>query len=92
MRKTILYTGAGISLSPETGDGRRVSAYVRLDAEDGMGITNGASITTSINVKAVEAASWKDCDAPSAEASDIPAEDALSIITGGVATINEEIG
>ncbi len=84
MRQTTLYTGAGISLSPEAGDGRKVSAYVRLDAEDGMGITDGASITTSINVKAAEAANWKDCDEPNNEASDIPVEDALSIITGGV--------
>lgn len=80
MRKTILYTGAGISLSPEADDGRRVSAYVRLDAEEGIGITDGTSITTSINVKAVEAAKWKDCDAPSTEADYLTAEEKLAQI------------
>lgn len=84
MRQTTLYTGAGVSLSPEAGDGRRVSAYVRLDAENGAGITDGTSITTSINVKVTETAMWKDCNAPNPEAADIPAEDALGIITGGV--------
>lgn len=57
---------------------------MRLDAENGAGITDGTSITTSINVKVTETARWKDCNAPNPEAADIPAEDALGIITGGV--------
>ena len=65
MRQTILYTGAGISLSTEAGVGRRVSEYVRLDAEDGMGITDGTRVNTSVHVKKEEAAKWRDCDAPS---------------------------
>ena len=83
MKKITLYTGGNTSLSPESGAGRRVSTYVRLVAEDGRGITNGIVTTMCADVKAADVTNWKDCDAPNPEAADIPAEDALNIITGG---------
>lgn len=84
MKKITLYTGGNTSLSHESGTGRRVSTYVRLVAEDGKGITNGIVTTMCADVKAADATNWTDCDAPNAEIADLPAEDALSIITGGV--------
>lgn len=65
MKIITLYTGGGISLSPESGSGRRESAYVRLVAEDGKGITNGMVTTSCVDVKANDAVNWQDCDAPS---------------------------
>lgn len=84
MKQIILYTGGGVSLSPEAGEGRRVSAYVRLEAEEGKGITDGETVTTCVIAKAADAVNWKDCDAPSAEPDDLTPEEALGIITGGV--------
>lgn len=52
MTRITLYTGGGVSLSPQPGEGRSVSTYVRLLADDGMGITNGVRVTTAIDVPA----------------------------------------
>ena len=59
-----LYTGNGVSLSPINTEGRKLSAYVRLVAEDGMAITNGSRVTTCADVLAIDASNWKDCEAP----------------------------
>ena len=57
-----LYTGGGVSLSPIHTEGRRVSEYVRLVAEDGMGITDGTTVTICIDTKTPE--TWTDCELP----------------------------
>ena len=62
MKRITLYTGGGVSLSPVNAEGRRVSEYVRLIAEEGMGITDGSIVTTCIDTKTPEA--WTDCPAP----------------------------
>lgn len=59
-----LYTGNGVSLSPIEAEGRKLSAYVRLVAEDGMAITNGSRITICADVLATDTPNWKDCEAP----------------------------
>lgn len=70
-------------MSPVSGAGRRASAYVRLIAEDGKGITNGIITTTCVDVKATDTANWQDCNAPN-DQDNLAVADALSIITGGV--------
>lgn len=57
-----LYTGGGISLSPFVEEGRRVSEYVMLVADDGMGITDGNTVTTCIDTKTPDV--WTDCELP----------------------------
>lgn len=84
MTTVTLYTGGGVSRSPQNADGRRVSDYVRLVADDGRGITDGTAVVTCIDVKKADAANWADCDAPTEQLSDLSTEDALSIITGGI--------
>lgn len=60
-----LYTGGGVSLSPTNGAGRRLSAYVRLIADEGMGITDGRSITVCADTRRPEL--WSDCPLPEPE-------------------------
>lgn len=62
MRQVTLYTGGGISLSPRSGEDRRLSRYVRLVADEGMGITDGAVITGCIDTLTPE--NWTDCALP----------------------------
>lgn len=72
-----LYTGNGVSLSPIDAEGRKLSAYVRLVAEDGMAITNGSTVATCADVLATDAPNWTDCEAP-AEEDEVTAEEALA--------------
>ena len=79
-----LYTGGGVSLSPVNAEGRTLSKYVRLIAEDGKGITNGVTVTTCVDVLKDDAHNWTDCELPPEEAGEeLTAEEALAIITGG---------
>lgn len=64
MMQKALYTGGGVSLSPMPGEGRTVSSYVRLIADEGMAITNGETVTTAMDVPAADAWTWSDCEAP----------------------------
>ena len=75
MRKVTLYTGGGVSLSPLPGEGRHLSRYVRLVADEGRAITDGNTVTACVDTTTPEA--WMDCDAP-ADEEEIPAEEALS--------------
>ena len=59
-----LYTGSGVSLSPVNAQGRKLSQYVRLVAEEGMAITNGVAVSTCADVPAAETGNWTDCEAP----------------------------
>lgn len=74
MTQMTLYTGAGASLSPVNAEGRTVSDYVRLIAEEGMGITDGETVTTCIDTLTPEL--WSDCALPEEpEDEDATAED-----------------
>jgi hypothetical protein len=59
-----LYTGNGVSLSPHQAEGRVLSSYVRLIAEDCMGITDGDVVHTCIDIPSVQINRWVDCPAP----------------------------
>ena len=82
MRQITLYTGDGVSLSPQNGEGRTVSQYTRLIADDGKAITNGSIVTICIDVPSAEIVNWSDCDL-SAVDDEISDTDALKIITEG---------
>ena len=70
MTAMTLYTGGGVSLSPQNAEGRRVSDYVRLVADEGMGITDGNTVTTCVDVLADNVGLWSDCPAPPEPAED----------------------
>lgn len=67
MNQKTLYTGNGVSLSPIWAEGRTESRYVRLIADDGMAITNGETVTVCVDVLAVDAHKWTDCEMPPEE-------------------------
>lgn len=67
MTQIALYTGNGVSLSPQNAEGRRVSDYVRLVADEGMGITDGNIVTTCVDVLADNVGLWSDCELPPEE-------------------------
>lgn len=77
-----LYTGAGVSLSPIKTDERKLSPYVRLIAEDGKAITDGAVITTCKDVLETDVPKWTDCEVEELSV-DITDTDAVAIIVGG---------
>lgn len=62
MKTATLYSGAGVSLSPVNAEGRSISKYVRLIAEDGMAITNGKVVTECADVLADSISDWTDCE------------------------------
>lgn len=62
MTEITLYTGSGVSFSPHNAEGRRASAYVRLMAEPGKGITDGITETTCVDVSADNVSLWADCE------------------------------
>lgn len=68
MTQKPLYTGNGVSLSPINAEGRRLSRYVRLIADDEKAITNGVVVTTCTDVLAENVTSWADCELPPEEA------------------------
>lgn len=67
MTQKPLYTGGGVSLSPLNAEGRRLSKYVRLIADDGKAITNGVVVTTCTDVLTENVTSWADCELPAEE-------------------------
>lgn len=72
MNTITLYTGGGVSLSPQAAEDRRVSDYVRLVADEDRGITDGTHVVTCIDVLAVDVGAWTDCDAPPEEPEEVP--------------------
>ena len=64
MKQVILYTGNGVSLSPIWAEGRMESHYVRLIADEGMGITDGTTVTVCVDVLKTETDKWADCEMP----------------------------
>ena len=67
MIQKTLYTGNGVSLSPNYKEGRTISRYVRLIADEGMAITNGETVTVCVDVLAEDAEKWTDCEMPTEE-------------------------
>lgn len=67
MIKKELYSGNGVSLSPIKEEGRSLSNYVRLIADDGFAITNGTVTTTCVDVLSDETEAWTDCELPPVE-------------------------
>lgn len=59
-----LYTGNGVSLSPKFEEGRTLSNYVRLVADENMAITDGTRILTCVDVLNSDVENWHDCELP----------------------------
>lgn len=57
-----LYTGNGVSLSPKNAEGRTLSNYVRLVADEDKAITNGSQITSCVDVLSSDVDNWSDCE------------------------------
>ena len=62
MIKLPLYSGDGVSLSPENAEGRVLSNYVRLVADGNLAITNGTTTTICADVLKSDVDSWSDCE------------------------------
>lgn len=60
MTQIKLYTGGGVSLSPQNGEGRRESNFVRLVADDGMMLTNGERSATVVDVLKTDVSGWSE--------------------------------
>lgn len=80
-----LYTGGGVSLSPQDGDGRRESNFVRLVADDGMMLTNGERSATVVDVLKTDVSNWS--EVPYVEPEEEPTvedkAEAYDILMGG---------
>lgn len=75
-----LYTGNGVSLSPVNAEGRTLSKYVRLIADDNMAITNGVTVSTCVDVLAEDVAKWTDCELPPEETEEAAEADYLEAL------------
>ncbi len=67
MIQKTLYTGNGASLSPVYAEGRTESKYIRLIAEEGKAITDGAVVSFCMDILKSEAGRWVDCEIPPEE-------------------------
>ena len=69
-----LYTGGGISLSPENGPGRVLSRYVRAIADDGKMLSKDDVIAYCVDILPEEVPDWAEIDeqepGPEAELAD----------------------
>lgn len=83
MTEIILYTGGGVSLSPINAEGRRVSGYVRLVADEGKVLKKGDIISTCVDTMASDVPNWTEIDEPPAPEPDLDDAEALSILLGG---------
>ena len=59
-----LYSGNGVSLSPKCEEGRILSNYVRLVADEEKAITDGARIVACVDVLNADVENWIDCELP----------------------------
>lgn len=60
MTQIKLYTDGGVSLSPQDGEGRRESNFVRLVADEGMMLTNGERSATVVDVLKMDVSGWSE--------------------------------
>lgn len=76
-----LYTGGGVSYSPEYAEGRTESDYVRLVADDGMMLTDGERTALCLDVPVTEVERWSETkyeEPEDEEATEADYESALS--------------
>lgn len=76
-----LYTGNGVSLSPINAEGRTLSQYVRIVADEGKAITNGRVVCNAKDILISDLDKWQDCE--SVESDDLEDAEALDILLGG---------
>ena len=60
MRQITLYTGGGVTFSPNWVEGRAESSYIRLVADDGMMLEKGNITTLCIDVLKTDAPNWSE--------------------------------
>lgn len=70
-----LYTGNGVSLSPKFEDGRTLSDYVRLVADEEKAITNGERIAICVDVLITDVDLWSDCELPMEDLEEVTEQD-----------------
>lgn len=80
MKQVTLYTGGGVSLSPIYKEGRTISNYVRIVADNGKVLTDGEYIVYSVDVLSADINKWEEIDEPTEE--EPTAEELLNIIMG----------
>lgn len=62
MRQITLYTGGGVTFSPQYAEGRTVSSFVRLVADEGMMLTNGEISTECVDVLSTDVNAWSEVE------------------------------
>lgn len=62
MTTMTLYTGGGVSLSPENGEGRIVSNYVRLVADEGKMLKKDDTTAVCVDVPTTDVSNWTEVD------------------------------
>lgn len=60
MTQITLYTGGGVSFSPQYAEGRTVSSFVRLVADEGMMLTNGEVSIECVDVLSTDVNAWSE--------------------------------
>ena len=60
MTQITLYTGGGVTFSPQYAEGRTVSSFVRLVADEGMMLEKGNITTLCIDVLKTDAPNWNE--------------------------------
>lgn len=79
-----LYTGGGVSFSPNYEEGRTESACVRLVADEGMMLVKGDIAATCVDVPRAEAGDWQEVEY--VEPEELDDSEALDILLGGDGT------
>ena len=59
-----LYTGGGVSLSPNDGPGRVLSRYVRIIADDGKVLAKDDVIAYCLDILPEDIPGWEEIDEP----------------------------
>lgn len=74
MTRITLYTGGGVSFSPQYAEGRVESSYIRLVADEGKILINNDRMAICVDIPRSEASNWSEVDGvlPSDDAS-VPA-------------------
>lgn len=84
MKQITLYTGGGVTFSPQYAEGRTVSSFVRLVADEGMMLTNGEVSTECVDVLSTDVNAWSEVEGevPEPEPVDEPQTDAWDVEQG----------
>lgn len=62
MERKQLYKTNSIYLTEYNSEGRTKTNYIRLIAEDGKAITDGETVTNTVDVLATDIDNWHDCE------------------------------